>query len=87
VSELPAYVCSHVFKSERAVRLVSTQDGDWQFLCGDSHEVSETPHLVGLDHLLEGDPSLREVLDLQPDWEAEREGRGSPWIRRRVPDS
>lgn len=76
-----AYVCSHVFDARRPVLLVSHEDGEWQLLCGGAHDPDETPRVVGLQHLVERDPSLQELLDLPPDWEAERESTGSPWVR------
>lgn len=78
--ETPAFVCSHVFHNERPVRLVSREDGEWQFLCGEADH-HDDGHLVGLEHLVERDSSLSEVLDLPPDWDAEREDPGKPWLR------
>ena len=65
--ERAAFVCSHVFENRRPVLLVSRVDGDWQLLCGQAHATKETPHLVGLNHLLERDPSLQELSDLPAD--------------------
>lgn len=79
-TETPAIVCSHVFRDDRPVRLVSHEDGDWQFLCGEADH-NDDGHLVGLEHLIERDPTLSEVLDLPLDWDAEREDPGKPWIR------
>jgi hypothetical protein len=79
--ETAAFVCSHVFENSRPVLLVSRAGGDWQFLCGGGHEAQEKPHVVGLNHLVERDGSLSELVDLPPDWEAERTGIGEPWIR------
>ena len=78
--ETPAYICSHVFKNSQPILLVCREGGDWQFLCGGSHD-NETPKVVGINHLFERDPTLLEVRDLPMDWEAEREAVGSPWIR------
>ena len=80
---LAAFVCSHVFARERAVLLVSHEDGDWQFLCGDSHGGQEA-HLVGVGHLIDNDPSINEVADLPVDWTAERQAIGQPWIRTKL---
>jgi hypothetical protein len=60
--------------------LVVKSDGDWQFLCGDIHD--EIPVVVGINHLLDRDPTLREIMDLPDNWEAERESPQSPWQRR-----
>ncbi|HMF88855.1 MAG TPA: hypothetical protein VK575_12315 [Gemmatimonadaceae bacterium] len=61
-TEVAAYVCSHVFEHERPILLVIHDEGDWQFLCGGVHEDAETPRVIGLNHLVETDPTLREVL-------------------------
>lgn len=80
--ETPAFVCSHVFKKIKPVLLVSRVDGDWQFLCGGNHEDDELPHVVGLNHLIEQDPTLAELYDLPVNWEAERNNVGSPWRKK-----
>ncbi len=80
--EIPAFVCSHVFEKRRPILYVSRDDGDWQLLCGSSHEESEIPHVVGLNHFLEEDPSLLALLDLPYEWEAERSALGADWKRR-----
>ena len=81
--KVPIYVCSHVFGTTRPVLLVSRAYGDWQCLCGGYHGPSEVPRVVELDDLLEHDSSLKQVLDLPDDWEAERDGVSDPWIRTR----
>lgn len=64
--------------------MVSRQDGDWCFVCGEDHEDNASNYrVVGIGHVLEDDPSLRSLLDLQPDWDAERKDLGSQWIRTR----
>jgi hypothetical protein len=80
--EEAAFVCSHVFEKTRPILYVSREGGDWQFLCGEEHSPTEKPRVVGAAHLFARDPSLREVADLRPDWEAERIGVGTPWARR-----
>jgi hypothetical protein len=81
MTEPPAYVCSHVFNDSRPVLLVSRAGGDWQLLCGQEHDSDEVPQVVGLNHLVERDPSLADVRDLPDDWEAERSDPASPWRR------
>lgn len=76
--EIPAFVCSHVFANSRPVLLVSRAEGDWQCLCGETHE-NEVPKVVGLNHLFERDPTLAELRDLPAEWQAERTAVGSPW--------
>ncbi|MFN0191428.1 MAG: hypothetical protein ACKVP5_05550 [Aestuariivirga sp.] len=79
--EIAAYVCSHVFENSKPVLLVSRAGGDWQCLCGGDHAADEVPNVVGLNHLLDRDPSLRELEDLPVDWEAERATTEHKWIK------
>jgi hypothetical protein len=77
-----AYVCSHVFDASRPILLVALEEDGWQLLCGDEHDyILDPPKVVGLDHLLERDPSLAELLDLKVGWQAEREGESATWRR------
>lgn len=82
-TEVAAYVCSYVFNNTRPVLLVSRTGGDWQCLCGGGHDDGEVPKVVGLNHLLERDPTLRELEDLPEEWQAERASVKDPWIRAR----
>lgn len=77
-----AYVCVHVFDQSRPVLLVSREDGDWCFLCGDVHPDSADHYrVVGRGHVVYRDFSLSSILDLLPNEEAERVAIGEPWIR------
>lgn len=80
--EVAAYVCSHIFKDERPVLLVSRVGGDWQFLCGSAHDPNDLPEVVGLNHLFERDNSLEELRNLPKDWEAERSTVGGEWTKK-----
>ena len=85
-SHQKAYVCIHVFEGSRPVLLVSRRDGDWCFLCGDGHEdVADNYRVIGASHLFARDPTLAEVADLPPDFEAERATAGGPWRRSSIP--
>lgn len=79
--ETLAYVCSHVFGRTRPVLLVARDDGDWQFLCGGTHEPDEVPRVVGMNHLTDDDPSILQVVDLPVNWEAERKSPRDEWVR------
>lgn len=79
--EVAAYVCSHVFEKKRPVLLVVREGGDWQFLCGGEHDRDAIPLVIGMNHLIESDPSLAELDDLPSDWQAERSSVGLPWRR------
>lgn len=82
-----AYVCIHVFENSRPVLLVSRPEGDWCFLCGSRHDNDASAYrVVGIGHILDGDPALSGLVDLAPNWEAEREAVGKDWIRTRIPN-
>lgn len=79
---LGVYCCGHLFRRKRPVRLVGRQDGDWQFLCGQTdHSDPDEPYHVSVGVLLDVDLTLDEIADLPAEWEAERQEPGSPWIR------
>ena len=84
MTEIAAFTCSHVFSAQRDVLLVAREAGDWMFLCGDEHGADEDYHVVGMNHLLSRDVSLREILDLPEGFEAERSSKGQAWIRTEV---
>jgi len=73
-----------VFANARPVLYVSRAEGDWQFLCGGTHESDEVPQVVGLNHLFDRDPTLLELRDLPSEWQAERTTVGSPWRKTSV---
>jgi hypothetical protein len=77
-----AYVCRHVFDLAHPVRLVNRADGDWCFLCGGYHKDDASEYrVIGIGHVLESDRTLLELHDLPSEWEAERQVKGSDWVR------
>jgi hypothetical protein len=72
--------CGHVFRRERPAKLVCHEKGDWQFMCGGTDHSSADGHFVHVGVLLNLDPSLDQLADLPPGWEAERDDSGAPWI-------
>lgn len=75
-------VCVDVYPGGRDVLLVSRKDGDWSFLCGSTHPESlDQFHVIGTSHLLERDPTLRQVLNLHRNQSAERRELGGRWER------
>lgn len=55
-------------------------DGAWQFLDGDSLQISDAV-LVSLGSLLKTDPALAQMADLPHGWCAHRASATEPWIR------
>jgi hypothetical protein len=86
LDHLPAFICNHIFENTKPILLVChNADGDWQFLCGGTHAFGEKPKVVGIVHLLERDPTLKNLVDMPVDYEAERESIGSKWIITKIP--
>ena len=77
---LGVFVCSHVFAQERPILFVVHADGDWQFLCGDSHEDGDGPHYVGVGHLVHRDPTLESIAHLPNGASAERASVEHAWV-------
>ena len=72
----------HVLNRSRPILLVThdAEDGAWQFLCGTTNDSSDA-RVVGLNTVLQLDPSLAELADLPPGWRAWRDAPGEPWRR------
>ncbi len=62
------------------------EDGEssWQFHPGETGFDFGDALLVGLDSVLEQDPSLLELADLPIGYDAVRENRHAPWVRREM---
>lgn len=79
---LQSFVCIDVVNGQRPVLLVArNHDGDWCFLCGEEHEGDDYARVAGIGHVIAGDPTLTEVLDLGAGEEAERSSVSAAWFR------
>jgi hypothetical protein len=77
-----AHVCICVFGSSKPVKLISRAGGDWSILCGDMHpDSADYYRAVCIGHEFQKDPTLLEVIDLAPEWDAERSYVGAEWTR------
>ena len=56
-------------------------DGSWQFHTGELVEV-EDAMVVGLEEIVERDPTVFELADLPVGWVAWRRAPGEPWERK-----
>lgn len=65
--KLETYICEHVFRAERDVKLIAfNRDGTLQMLCGENHDWTlESGRLVCAGHLLDRHPALKD-LDMAP---------------------
>lgn len=59
-------------------------DHGWQFI-GTSDASMVDARVVCLEHIVRLDPTVLEVADLPPGWQAIRERVGGPWTRREHP--
>ncbi len=60
-------------------------DHSWTFLDGDA-VTSADAAIVGMGEMLRHDPTIAEIADLPPGWEANRTKVGAPWIRSKRPE-
>jgi hypothetical protein len=65
------------------ILLVSHDEDDhgWQFI-GTSDASMADAMLVALEEIVKVDPTVLEIADLKPGWQAIRETVGGPWSRR-----
>ena len=72
-----------VLDGSEPVLLVShdADDHGWQFIGASDASVSDAK-MVSLDHMVHLDPTVLEVADLPPGWQAVRDHAGGPWTRR-----
>lgn len=84
--ETKCYLCVHVADAQRPVLLVTRPAGDWCLTCGDEHVQDASSFRVGhLAHPIAEDPTLRSVLDLGINQEAERSRMHARWNRSPMP--
>ena len=79
---LGVFVCDNVRLRGMPILYVShDEEGDWQFLCGGSHEEGgdDGCALVCLREIVERDQSLNELAKLCSMSEAERDGQDAHW--------
>ena len=57
-----------------------SDDDSWSFSCGTTND-TEDLLIVGMDCIVEIDPSLVSIADLPPGWRACRDEVGAPWER------
>ena len=55
-------------------------DHSWAFVCGTTNE-DKDGRVIGMGTAVALDPTLLEIADLKPGWEASREAVGSEWTR------
>lgn len=82
------FVTRGLIEEKRPILFVSHDEDDhgWQF-----HDTlnakPEDARIVCLSHVLELDPSMKELASLEPGWVAWRESALSPWVRELAPQA
>jgi hypothetical protein len=78
-----AFVTAGVAEREAPVcHVIRTSDDEWQLFERGAGGDGE-PHVVHLFHAVDHDPTLVDVLDLEPGERADRPAPGAPWTRGR----
>lgn len=80
------FTTTHVLKEGRDIVRVfhDADDHGWQFHCAGDVEMKDAM-LVSLAEMVRHDPSITEVADLPPGWQAWRKGKGDAWQRAKMP--
>jgi hypothetical protein len=80
------FTMRQVMDGSEPILLVSHDQDDhgWQFI-GSSEALMADAMLVALEEVVRRDPTVIEVADLEPGWQALREFVGGPWARRLHP--
>ena len=69
---------------KRVIVCHDSDDHGWQFI-GTTDAGAEDAQVVSLSHIVDLDPSVLDVADLPPGWQAVRQAVGKPWVRRLHP--
>lgn len=80
------FTMQQVMNGSEPILLVShdAEDHGWQFI-GTSDASMADAKVVCLEEIVRLDPTVLEVADLQPGWQAIRERVGGAWTRREHP--
>lgn len=75
----PVYSCSHVIdESQPILYVLHDEDGDWQFLCGQTHETIDA-RVVALEEIIKFDSTIRDIIFLKEGQAAERGSIDDDW--------
>ncbi len=61
------------------------EDGAWQFFSDDEFDnIESVAKIVGLNEMMDKDPTLKELSDMKPGHVATRKFKGDKWIIKRA---
>ncbi len=77
------FTTRQVLEGSEPILLVShdADDHGWQFIGSTDASVADA-RVVGLEEIVQLDPSVLTVADLPPGWQAVRKKQGARWTRR-----
>ncbi len=81
------FVTRSLIEEKSPILFVSHDEDDhgWQFHDTLDATKQEDACIVCLSHVLELDPSMKELADLEPGWVAWRTSISQPWVREPAP--
>jgi hypothetical protein len=80
-----AFCCQHVLAGAPILYVTHDHDGDWQFLCGETHTDS-LPKVVCMGCMLERDSTVWSLADMPIGWGADRPSLEGAWNREANPE-
>ncbi|MDO7883859.1 DUF4262 domain-containing protein [Hymenobacter cheonanensis] len=76
--DVAVFTTRQVLEGLPILRVVHAANGDWEFLCDTTYAVADL-QVVGLAEIVQRDPSVNELFQLNYGWHAERESVGGGW--------
>ena len=75
------FVCDHVLNRQRPILFAAhdSEDGSWQFMCGQTDHTLENPKIISLKQATEIDPTINELYEMPLGVGAQRDTKGSIW--------
>ncbi len=76
------FTCDHVLSGQKPILYAShdSEDGSWQFMCGQSDHAEANAKIISLKQVTEIDESVNDLFEMPPGVGAERETVTSEWI-------
>jgi hypothetical protein len=86
-TDTAAFTTKFVLEDKKVITYVTheIEDGAWQFFSDDQFEDFESvAKIVGLNEIIEKDPTLKELINMEPGYIATRKYKGDKWKIKRM---
>ena len=86
-TDTAVFTTKFVLEDNKVITYVTheIEDGAWQFFSDDEFENFETvAKIVGLNEIMDKDPTLKELADMKPGHIATRRDKGDKWTIKRA---